>query len=535
MVVVSFAPLARAEGGLPLRLPVFGESALSITSTSIVEYRGDNFDMSPYDDEFLALTQRLETSLSGEELSLSVRLDGFVPFFEEECPVEDESLCFLETDVRPERVTLRWQRGDFTAEAGDSYVVLGRGIALSFRKVDILGIDTTIRGGHAVLDTRRFVARIVGGVSNPQNLDPRTLRIFDEPLDVVVAAELGTRIGADDQLELGAHVLRIWFEEDRATEQQATLDIVGWRAAATGLLDGHLSLYAEVDALRRRVESGFSADRRELGRAVYGSAQLSVDRLSILLEWKDYRDFVVARSDGEGFAHRTYGAPPTIERDGQEIRAQGNARGGGIGLEQGLGDSPWSVSAHALLYGLGEEREDPWDGILVAHGYAGVRRRSEGASGIDWTLDVVGGYRRETYLHDPPGDAVGLGDVDWETVHGEIDGGIASNDHSVELRLEHRIERRRTFDYVDYVRGGATLTYAFRGVLSVSPIVRWDTQREEGVPEIYPAGEARLTFGSGSFVRVFGGRTPGGRLCAGGICRDVPPFEGVLGELVLRL
>lgn len=149
---------------------------------------------------------------------------------------------------------------------------------------------------------------------------------------------------------------------------------------------------------------------------------------------------------------------------------------------------------------------------------------------------MVGGYRRETYLHDPPGDDVGEGDVDWETVHGEIEGGLATSDHSFELRVEHRIERRRTFDYTDYVRGGATLTYAFRGVLSVSPILRWDTEREdEDVPSWYPAGEARVTFGSGSFVRVFGGRTPGGRLCAGGICRDVPPFEGVLGELVLRL
>jgi hypothetical protein len=29
--------------------------------------------------------------------------------------------------------------------------------------------------------------------------------------------------------------------------------------------------------------------------------------------------------------------------------------------------------------------------------------------------------------------------------------------------------------------------------------------------------------------------TPGGRLCTGGVCRDVPPFQGGLLELVLRI
>ena len=32
-----------------------------------------------------------------------------------------------------------------------------------------------------------------------------------------------------------------------------------------------------------------------------------------------------------------------------------------------------------------------------------------------------------------------------------------------------------------------------------------------------------------------GGMTPGGRVCSGGVCRDVPLFQGAIGELVLRI
>jgi hypothetical protein len=54
-------------------------------------------------------------------------------------------------------------------------------------------------------------------------------------------------------------------------------------------------------------------------------------------------------------------------------------------------------------------------------------------------------------------------------------------------------------------------------------------------PVIYPAGEVRYMFIPGSTVRLFGGMTPGGRLCTGGVCRDVPPFQGAIAEVVLRI
>ncbi len=90
--------------------------------------------------------------------------------------------------------------------------------------------------------------------------------------------------------------------------------------------------------------------------------------------------------------------------------------------------------------------------------------------------------------------------------------------------------------------------------LVVSAALRWDnTKRAVGqrslddqpwglanagvplLPVLYPSLEVRWNFTINNFVRVFGGMTPGGRVCSGGVCRDVPLFQGAIAELVLRL
>ena len=143
---------------LSLRLPVMGESTFSMTSTSTAQYRGDNFNHNLYDDDFIGLGQRFDLALQGDELGVSLRLDGFVPLRVSVCPPGPmEALCYLEPDARPERFTISWAHDDWTIELGDSYVVLGRGIALSFRKVDLLGVDDALRGAHVTLDAHRLI------------------------------------------------------------------------------------------------------------------------------------------------------------------------------------------------------------------------------------------------------------------------------------------------------------------------------------------------------------------------------------------
>ena len=92
-------------------------------------------------------TERYDSALTSGPFRLQLRLDAFAPLLT--TPV-NSAVCavpgcdYLRPDLRLERLQLRYHSGPFTIEAGDVYTVIGRGIALAFRKVDQLGIDTAI-------------------------------------------------------------------------------------------------------------------------------------------------------------------------------------------------------------------------------------------------------------------------------------------------------------------------------------------------------------------------------------------------------
>ncbi len=522
----------------PPVLPILGATTFSMTSTSDAQYRFDNFNRNPYDDDFLALGEKLELNLQGEELRLNARLDGFLPLLQSTCPAGMESLCTLEGDARPERLTAHYQHGDLTVDAGDSYAVLGRGIALSLRKVDLLGVDDALRGGQVQYDGYHFYFRVLGGLVNPQNLDPATLTIIHEPTDLVAGGEVGTRLGANQDIELGAHAVRVWFDKDPNTGQKATVTVVGWHFSVPALFDGRLALYGEADALRRDMSGGLTSASTRYGRAIYGSVQLEQGNTTVLAEWKDYRDFLVAANDVEPNAWRVYSAAPALEREEERYRDTYNARGGRVQVDYGFLPGPWSLSVVGILYGHNEDpAADPWDGILTEHGYLEVQRNNValGAHQVGWSLDASAGYRQETYLSDPFSPQVHNGDLDWRVVHATVDVGVSFGRHAFDLRIDQRFEKRFKFDYVTYVRGGVTLTWSYAGKLTLSPALLWDSELTNRSP-LYPGLEARYKFGDqGNLVRLFGGLTPGGLICSGGVCRDVPAFEGVQAEVVLRL
>ncbi len=522
-----------------LVLPLFGDTTFGLTSTTRGAYRIDNYNANRYDDNLAATQERLELSAQGEHLRLSLRLDASVPIGQEECPPGMEALCRLRTDVRPERIALHGQFDDVSFDLGDSHIVFGRGVVLALRKVDILGVDDALRGAAASYDGGGIWARALGGISNPQNLDPISLEIVDDPIDVFAGGEAGIRV-FDRQLELSGRFVRTWFEEDPSTGRDVTADVAGYGISFPHLFDGHLVLYGEAAAMRRVTVDDAGDETRSFGRAVYGQAQLVLGDLSTTLEWKDYRDFQLSVRNGELRTYRIYSAAPTLDRDTERFRANYNSRGAHLQVNYAFAGTPYALAMHGIAYGHSEEDDvDPWDGILVTHGYVSASKQADtsGSGELGWLGEIVLGARRESYLHDPMGDP-GQGDLDWSVFHGELDATLAGGDHSLELRVEHRIERRYVFDYTDYVRGGVTLTYSYvwalNGQIDISPVLLWNDEKKE-LPSLYPGLEVRLEFAQGSFVRIFGGRTPGGRLCSGGVCRDVPPFEGVQGELIVRL
>jgi hypothetical protein len=533
--------------------PVFGRTTYSLTSTTLLRYRGDNYDFNRFDDDFGSLYQRLDMALQGDSVRLESRFDLFVPHTELEaprCPLEQDPRCYLNGDIRPERLTLRWEPGEWILEAGDSQIVFGRGVALSFRKVDLLGVDNALRGGHVRYQGSNFRFGLHGGVANPQNQDPIDLSIIAERDDVVAGGSFGVTFPGDVPVSLGAHALRVFFQDDEGSAYtNRAVDVAGWTLEAPALADGQLALYFEANGMRRTFNL-FDDHRTQGGHAVYGSAQLQLDNLTVLVEWKDYTRFLVAPSLTEGNPWRIYNASPAVEYDGpQRLRAIGNQRGGGVRVDYAFLPGPWAFSLNSVLYGFNEEGHlDAWDGVLVSHSWMTLTKRQEYGQGLNWSIDLQAGARFEVLLHDIPSADFVAGDMDRWMIHGRLDVTLGSGDHAFDIVIDHRHERELTGNQVrEFQIGGASITYTFGVPLTLTLSLRW-TDFQPGVVQLraakeynflggeyYPSVEARWTFEPGTYLGLFAGQTPGGQLCSGGVCRDVPTFEGFRLSFVGRL
>jgi len=646
-VTLPALPRTALAQGLVARLPGLGPTAFTFTNTSLLRYRGSNFDLNVHDDRFGSFTERLDIAATAAPWRLYLRVDGFSPFGHDRSCTEDEvSLCYLRSNYRPgsydnlgtslpERLSLRYQRGDITAEVGDFYQVFGRGLSLAFRKVDPIGLDTTLRGGRLEIDRGRLTARGFAGLSNPQNLDPISLSIFDDPGDLLVGGSVSARVGPDEDIELSGHAVHTGFAALTDQQRQDDVDIAGWRVELPSLLDGALTLYGEMNILRRASRLGRASQDDSLpvsrttnGRGIYVAAQLTRGRFTVLAEWKDYTHYLLAPTEASNSAPRdvarVYSAAPSLERDDQRIFTNANTRGGRVRVDYTVAPSPWIFTFNSVMYGWAETADslgnelDPWDpshGLITSHTYLAVRRRGRpaprpaatptaggdssapargaaaapaasaggvvpAAAGLggasvtrvargDFNLVASVGYRREFYAgSDRMSGALPpqwqAGDVKHESVQADFDIAlpVGAND-SLELRVDHRFERNYTaealtgFNWNQLVtgsRGGVSLSWSHGLPLVVSASLRWDnTTRPVGqrglgddsfgvvgagvplLPVLFPSAEVRWNFTLSNFVRVFGGMTPGGRVCSGGVCRDVPLFQGAIAELVLRI
>ena len=208
---------------------------------------------------------------------------------------------------------------------------------------------------------------------------------------------------------------------------------------------------------------------------------------------------------------------------------------------------PWSFSVNTALYAFNEEPHlDPFDGVLVSHSWMTLAKRQEYGGDLNWSLDLQGGARFETLLHDY--DArFRSGDIDRWMIHGRLDITVGSGDHAFDFIVDHRHEREIRGDVAEFQIGGASGTYKFGIPFTLTLSLRW-TDYQPGVVvsrgqreynflggEFYPSLEVRWTFEPGTYLSLFAGQTPGGQLCSGGVCRDVPTFEGFQLTFVGRL
>jgi hypothetical protein len=179
---------------------------LDVTETSIVaqqfQARVDQGE-DPKDHGYGAWTNRLNAALRWGDFSVGTRLDSSLywlrPEDRELCSPGETSGCLERTQVAntlrdgasryrnslyPAKIYATYKRPGFELTAGDAYVQFGRGLILSIRKVDELGVDTTLRGGRVVWQQDPVGVTLVAGIANPTRVDEATGRALFLPREV---------------------------------------------------------------------------------------------------------------------------------------------------------------------------------------------------------------------------------------------------------------------------------------------------------------------------------------------------------------
>jgi hypothetical protein len=211
-VIVSWERAASAidlteVGGQPLKLEV-------TETTLLAQHFQARTGESELDQGYAAWLNRLDVALSYARFSVGVRLDSSVygnrPEDQPNCPsfwpcltranrmtfsniVVDDTSRYRDA-IYPAKLWASYVAPGLEVTAGDAYVQFGRGLILSMRKIDELGLDTTVRGGKIAWQKDPFAFTAVAGFANPSRVDEATGRalFLPEPLPPLPGLTLPT-------------------------------------------------------------------------------------------------------------------------------------------------------------------------------------------------------------------------------------------------------------------------------------------------------------------------------------------------------
>lgn len=354
---------------------------LDVTETAIAAQRFEAREgEKPEDQGYFVFLNRLNATLGWRKLTLGLRLDSSAYAFRPEDrtfddpqlkrnAIVDGSTRYRDRFVYIGKLWLTYKTEGLEATAGDSYVQFGRGLVLSLRKVDELGIDTTLFGGKVTFQKDPFALTLIAGVTNPTRIDEPTGRamflskrvpasggfqaIEPAPLfgsDRIVGAQIQAGRGlpitasthairmtkcAPYRYDAQGHVIDDPLDAPFGTCNESDTDL--WLNSLPGNISptlraketinagqslevpslwGHGNLYVEAAVQKRQGEKPTDANTQ--GNAIYGSLVTSGGPITNTLEVKSYRNFYplaagVNISKASAFANISYSAPPTAE------------------------------------------------------------------------------------------------------------------------------------------------------------------------------------------------------------------------------
>lgn len=559
-----------------------------VRSTTFVQWYRENYNTQQSDDGFVALVQRLGTGtdvrLKQVTLGTQLRLDGQKIWFpdSQDCsgdcvPVED--------DVRLERFTVSADTRYFSVQGGDFQASFGRGMGLSVRKVDLIGVDATIKGGRVDLRTKPVRVTGIAGFANRQNSDFATRQLIEDPgypgqsytfspdtedrgcnVDGALDPDFGNPLwticsdlvaggrvegSLPGKVEVGAHHVYLDYgDEVTAGVVDEHSHLIGGdiaRARIAGVWD----MFVGASGIIRNPNlRGTPLEPQSFrGYGIYASNVFVAGTTTILVEAKHYQDYLLALSQNSLLQ---YAENPTLEREDQQVPGNQNATGARLRVDHTWRDLGLTVFGSSLEYAYSEDVGTSAfrsDGRLATHNYAGVIWRKKGT---DFVLQVSGGYRYERFLDPPVGSPLRRRFPHAEfyvTIPVAKANGLT---HTMSVRGEGRWENFRTVGSgEDFFRGLLTVGYSMSPWFSVSLLQGIDTELptppgepsltdeecEGGAgstcrPHLWPGVQAQINLFGASFLRLFAGRQVGGRVCVNGSCRTLPDFEGVRSELV---
>jgi hypothetical protein len=491
---------------------------------------------------FYDIINRLNVNLQWRRFRLATRWDTAVYFDTPPMSCAATSTItlrsrFCQNYFYPEKLTLEYSGRAVEATLGDFYVSFGRGLVLSLRKLDELGIDTTLQGTRFVFHDGPVAATLVAGVTNIQNVDQATGRFAGDPRDVIAGGRAEYRFF--DKVNVGAHVVGGIHLRNASNLPQKRSDgmlMYGGNIDAPRLTRW-LSLYAEAAG-----QMVVLSDRRSHGYALYGAATGYFGPVAIVAEVKHYSTFQRWRSSVDGsfpeFVPVAYNQPPTAERILTELVAPTyDVSGARLRAD-------WRVNANLLLYAsyaYFSERGVP-GGLHYHDPYGGAEIRwDQGRS----HLFPSGGFRTERCGETRPenadchregigGEFQQIGHVEWDfTQYLPRRLSVEAQGFALFRRGEGVLNPDNTV--ASWTEGNAYFAFKWTPYLVFSLGYEWSTRPSPRINQHFFNGSVQYNITTATSIRVFAGGTRGGLRCISGVCRDFPSFTGALLELVVRL
>jgi hypothetical protein len=312
--------------------------SVDVTETTVVaQHFAPRGNESLDDSGWGEWVNRLDALIRGGRWTAGLRLDSAV-YWLRPSDYDPDSARYHDA-VYPAKLFVTYSTPGLEITAGDSYVQFGRGLTLSMRKIDELGIDTTVRGLKVEMQRDPFAITAVAGFANPSHIDESsgrslfpTIATAQEPSapifgsDRVVGAEvqagrglpvtLGTRVVrfsrcAPYRYDANGDIRTSFFDDPSGvalgscapddtstwlqslppapeTIQANDVTMLG-QSIEVPNLGGHGKLYLEGATQYRHTDADPSSDTS--GNALYAALSLDGGPLTTTLEIKSNRNF----------------------------------------------------------------------------------------------------------------------------------------------------------------------------------------------------------------------------------------------------